>query len=111
MIEVRVIARAVARKGNEDQVKALLQTMLAPTRAESGCTLYELYESGERGRFYFYELWESQAALKQHAASPHYKHLELAVEGLLEEPFEVNILTEVLSTDESGSENSFKKTG
>ena len=111
MTEVRVIARAVARKGNEDRVKALLQSMLAPTRAESGCKLYELYESGERGRFYFYELWESQAALKEHAASPHYKHLELTVGDLLEEPFEVNILKEVLSIDESGSENSFKKTG
>ena len=97
MTEVRVIARAVARKGNEDQVKALLQSMLAPTRAESGCKSYELYESGERGRFYFYELWENQAALEQHAASPHYKHLELSVRDLLDEPFEVNILKEVLS--------------
>ena len=111
MTEVRVIARAVARKGNEDRVKALLQNMLAPTHAESGCKLYELYESGEWGRFYFYELWECQAALKQHAASPHYKHLELTVGDLLEEPFEVNILREVLSTDEGRSENSFRKTG
>ena len=99
MNEVRVIARAVARKGKEDQLKALLQGMLAPTHAESGSKLYELYESGERGRFYFYELWESQAALKQHAASPHYKRLELTVGDLLEEPFEVNILKEVLSLD------------
>ena len=44
MSEVRVIARAVARKGKEEQVKALLQGMLAPTHAESGCKLYELYE-------------------------------------------------------------------
>ena len=100
MNEVRVIARAVARKGNEDRVKALLRSMLAPTRAEPGCKLYELYESGEWGRFYFYELWESQAALNQHAASPHYKHLELTVGSLLEEPFEVNILKEVLSIDD-----------
>jgi quinol monooxygenase YgiN len=42
-------------------------------------------------------LWESQAALEQHAASPHYKHLELVVRDLLEEPFEVNILKEVQS--------------
>jgi quinol monooxygenase YgiN len=97
MTEVRVIARAVARKGKEEQVKALLQSMLAPTQAESGCKLYELYESGEWGRFYFYELWESPAALKQHAASPHYKHLERTVGELLDEPFEVNILKEVLS--------------
>jgi quinol monooxygenase YgiN len=53
MTKVRVIARAVARKGKEDQLKELLQGMLAPTRAEPGCGLYELYESGERGRFYF----------------------------------------------------------
>jgi quinol monooxygenase YgiN len=94
--EVRVIARALARKGKEEQLKELLQSMLAPTHAEPGCRLYELYESGERGRFYFYELWENQAALEQHATSPHYKRLELVVRDLLEEPFEVNILNEVL---------------
>jgi quinol monooxygenase YgiN len=99
MTKVRVIARAVARKGKEDQLKELLQDMLAPTRAEPGCRLYELYESGGRGRFYFYELWENQAALEQHAASSHYKHLELIVRDLLEEPFEVNILKEVLSLE------------
>jgi hypothetical protein len=31
MSKVRVIARAVARKGKEDQLKELLQGMLAPT--------------------------------------------------------------------------------
>ena len=65
MTKVRVIARAVARKGKEDQLKELLQGMLAPTRAEPGCRLYELYQSGEQGRFYFYERWENQAALEQ----------------------------------------------
>jgi len=33
MTEVRVIARAVARKGKQDQLRALLQGMLIPTRA------------------------------------------------------------------------------
>ena len=97
MAEVRVIARAIARKGKEDQLKALLHGMLAPTHAEPGCRLYELYESEERGRFYFYEVWDSRAALEQHVASPHYKHLEIIVMDLLEEPFEVNILKEVLN--------------
>ena len=99
MTNVHVIARAVARKGKEDQLKALLQGMLVPTHAEPGCRLYELYESDERGLFYFYELWANQAALEQHAASPHYKHLELTVRDLLEEPFEVNILKEVLNLE------------
>ena len=86
-------------KEKKDQLKSLLKGMLAPTHAESGCRLYELYESGERGRFYFYELWENRGALEQHAASPHYKHLELTVRDLLEEPFEVNILKEVLNLE------------
>lgn len=52
MAEVQVIARFVAREGKENQLRALLQSMLAPTRAESGCELYELYESDSWGRFF-----------------------------------------------------------
>ena len=97
MAEVRVIARFVARSGRENQLRALLRGMLAPTRAESGCKLYELYESDAKGRFYFYEIWESQAVLNQHAASSHFKHLEQAVGELVKEPFEVNILERILT--------------
>ncbi len=96
MAEVRVIARSVALKGKEDQLRALLQGMLIPTRAEPGCELYELYESDSRGRFYFYEEWESQAALDQHVATPHFKHLEQSVGELVTEPFEVNILKGIM---------------
>jgi quinol monooxygenase YgiN len=92
MAEVRVIARSVALKGKEDQLRALLQGMLIPTRAEPGCELYELYESDSGERFYFYEEWESQAALNQHVATPHFKHLEQSVGDLVTEPLEVNIL-------------------
>ena len=96
MSEVRVIARSVARRGRESQLRELLRGMLAPTRAELGCKLYELYESDSKGRFYFYEIWESQAALDRHAASPHFKHLEQTIGELLKEPFEVNILEGIL---------------
>jgi quinol monooxygenase YgiN len=92
MSEVRVIARSLAREGRENQLRELLRGMLAPTRAETGCRIYELYESSSGGLFYFYEIWESEAALDQHAASPHFKHLEQTVGELLREPFEVNIL-------------------
>jgi quinol monooxygenase YgiN len=97
MAEVYVIARSVARKGKENQLRELLRGMLAPTRAESGCKLYELYESDSNGRFYFYEIWESQAVLDQHAASPHFKHLEQTVGELVQESFEVNILGRILT--------------
>jgi quinol monooxygenase YgiN len=95
MAEVQVIARFEARKGTEDQLRALLQSMLAPTRAEPGCKLYELYESDSIGRFYFYETWESRAALEQHVATPHFKRLEQTVSELMTEPFEVNIVKQI----------------
>ena len=37
MAKVHVIARFVAREGRENQLRALLEGMLIPTRAESGC--------------------------------------------------------------------------
>lgn len=95
MAEVNAIARFVACEGKEDQLRALLRGMLAPTCAESGCKLYELYESNSKGRFYIYETYESQAALDRHAASPHFEHLRQTVGELLQEPFEVNILERI----------------
>jgi quinol monooxygenase YgiN len=97
MAEVHVIARSVARSGKENRLRALLRGMLTPTRAESGCKLYELYESDSKGRFYFYEIWESQTALDQHAASAHFKHLQQTVGELIQGPFEVNILERIVT--------------
>jgi quinol monooxygenase YgiN len=96
MNEVRVIARSVARKGKEDELRALLRGMLAPTRGEPGCKSYELYESDSTGRFYFDETWESRAALDKHVATPYFRRLEQTIGVLLEVPFEVNILQRIL---------------
>ena len=97
MAEVLLICRFVARTGTEDQLRVLLQGMLAPTHAEPGCKLYELYESDSRGRFFLYETWESQAALDQHMATPHFKRLEQIGRELIREPFEVNIVKRILT--------------
>jgi quinol monooxygenase YgiN len=97
MAKVHVIARFVAREGNENQLRALLQGMLTPTRAESGCELYELYESDSRGRFYLNETWESQAALDRHLETPHFERLKKTGAELAKEPFEVNIVKEILT--------------
>jgi quinol monooxygenase YgiN len=92
MDELRVIARALARAGKEEQLRNTLREMLAPTRAEKGCRLYELYESNNKGLFYFYEKWESQDALDRHTKTPHYRQLVQSVRDLLEGAFEVNVL-------------------
>jgi quinol monooxygenase YgiN len=92
MNEIRVIARALAREGKEEQLRNTLVGMLVPTRAEQGCRLYELYESNNRGLFYFYEKWESQDALDRHTETAHYKQLAQNIRDLLEGAFEVNVL-------------------
>jgi quinol monooxygenase YgiN len=97
MAKVRVIARFVAHEGRENQLRSLLQGMLIPTRAESGCELYELYESDTSGRFYLRETWASQAALDQHLATPHFKRLEQAGGELVTEPFEINFVKRILA--------------
>ena len=97
MAEVNVIARFVVRDGMESQLRALLQDMLAPTRAESGCELYELYESDSSGRFYLYEIWGSQAALDRHMATPHFQRLKQTGGEPVREPFEVNIVKRILT--------------
>jgi quinol monooxygenase YgiN len=94
--ELYVIARFVARPGKEDQLRSLLASMLAPTHAEPGRKSYELYESDAKGRFYFYESWESQTALDQHKATAHFKRLAEAGKDPVTEPFELNVLTKVL---------------
>jgi len=92
MDEIRVIARALARAGKEEQLRDTLLGMLVPTRAERGFRLYDLYESNNKGLFYFYEKWESQEALDRHTKTPHYKQLVQDIRALLEGAFEVNVL-------------------
>jgi quinol monooxygenase YgiN len=97
MTEVLLIARFVARTGTEEQLKALLQGMLAPTHAEPGCKLYDLYESDARGRFFLSERWESQAALDLHLATPHFRRLKQIGGELVSEPFEINFVKKILA--------------
>jgi quinol monooxygenase YgiN len=97
MAKLHVIARFVAHEGRENQLRTLLQGMLISTRAESGCESYELYESDSRGRFYLNETWESQAALDQHMATPHFERLKKTGAELVREPFEVNLVKGILT--------------
>lgn len=95
MSQILVIARVVAKPGREAEVADLLRGMLAPTHAEPGCLLYELYRSDDPARFYFYERWESPAALDRHVATPHFQALGARLPDLVAEPLEVNRLEAV----------------
>lgn len=72
MATLRVVARIPARPDTVDAVKAVLLTLIAPTRAESGCIRYELLQNHEDPTdFTFVEEWSGDAALQAHMGTPH----------------------------------------
>ncbi len=62
------------REGKGSQVKQELLSLTAPTRAEPGSFVYDLYQSVDRGdRFMRIEVWRDAEALELHKATPHLK--------------------------------------
>ena len=72
---LRVIAILVAKPGKEDALRSVLTGLIAPTRKEKGCIMYELLQNKENSReFTFVEEWQDDAALEAHFATDHIKN-------------------------------------
>lgn len=95
MSQIHVIARFVAKPGREAELRESLRGMVAPTHAEPGEKVYDLFQSDDPRRFYFVETWASQAAFDFHAGTPHFKALGSKIESLTEGPVELNFVTPV----------------
>jgi quinol monooxygenase YgiN len=60
------------RQGTGEAVKRELLTVTAPTQAEAGNLVYDLYQSADRpDRFMRLEVWRNDQALELHQATPH----------------------------------------
>ncbi len=67
-----VVATMRAKPGKEQEVRALLESLIAPTRAEQDNVTYALHQGAQDPAvFIFYENWTSQAALDAHLGTPH----------------------------------------
>jgi quinol monooxygenase YgiN len=67
-----VVARIVSLAESVSFVRQNLMGLLAPTRAEEGCIVYDLFQNdSDPTDFTFYEEWTSGAALDAHASSSH----------------------------------------
>jgi quinol monooxygenase YgiN len=70
-IILNVHTQAVA--GREAELGSAFRSLIAPTRQEPGCLVYELHVNAEdTGKFMFYEKFKNQAALDLHLTSPHF---------------------------------------
>jgi quinol monooxygenase YgiN len=92
---VWVIARVLARRGKEKELKSLLRRMVAPTHSERGCLIYDLYEAENPGTFFFYELWASRKDLIRHAASSHFTRLLKTLPQFAAGTIEVTLLNKI----------------
>ncbi|WP_246553009.1 putative quinol monooxygenase [Sphingopyxis soli] len=71
---VKVVAALTARPGQVDALKALLESMIAPSRAEPGNLRYDLWQDqADPGRFLFDELYIDAAANAAHRETPHFQ--------------------------------------
>ncbi len=84
--QVELMVPIEAAEGKIDQLRPVLMSMLAPSRAEAGCLFYNLFESQSPGRFFFHELWASQAALDAHNLTPHYLRFKEQTKDLFAQP-------------------------
>jgi quinol monooxygenase YgiN len=90
MPKLCVVARIVAKPESVPVVRRHLSELLAPTRAEEGCLVYDLFQSeSDPTDFTFYEEWTNGAALDVHAASPHIRAVFTALDGHLASPPDV----------------------
>jgi len=87
-----ILARFKAKEDKIEDAKAALTALLAPTRAEQGCINYDLHQDKTQPQhFFFYENWESKAALDAHMQSRHLQAFIARQEALFAEPFELSI--------------------
>ena len=81
-----VAAKFTGKPENKDDILRLATGMVGPSTAEKGCISYLFYEQQpSNNQFFFFEEWESQAALEAHFQTSHFaefmKQLPALIQG------------------------------
>ncbi|MDB4558909.1 antibiotic biosynthesis monooxygenase [Amylibacter sp.] len=90
-----ILAQITAEAGKDDLVRAELEKLLEPTRAEDGCIQYDLHVDNENpGFFVFYENWKNRELWQTHMAAPHLAAYLEATDGAVAN-FVINEMTSI----------------
>jgi quinol monooxygenase YgiN len=72
--QMKIVALFEARPGKNEQLRKLLNSMLAPSRAEPGNVRYDLWQDQEASnRFVLDELYVDADAVAAHRETPHFQ--------------------------------------
>jgi quinol monooxygenase YgiN len=86
-VSIHVVARFLAKAGQEEALKKVLNAAIPPTRRELGCYRYDLVvNSSEPRDLCFIERWDGTRAFEEHLATPHVQLMLQQIEGLVESP-------------------------
>src|SRR5271155_4091562 len=70
---VTLVVHLRPRDGQELLLEAELRALVAPTRKEEGCLVYELHRSADApGAFLFHEVWATREAHTAHTRTDHF---------------------------------------
>ena len=82
---VKIVAVLAAKPGRAGELRALLDGMVAASRAEPGNLQYDLWrDHADAGRFVLEELYADDAAVAAHRATPHFKNYLAKINDLAE---------------------------
>ena len=69
---IAAVTRIHGLAGRDAELKQHLLSLAAPTRAEPGCVVYDLYQSPDvPHEFLRFEIWTSAESLEAHKQTPH----------------------------------------
>ena len=88
---ITVIAQIKVKEGMEEKMEGELLKLIEPSRSESGCIVYDLYQSSDdKQTFMFYECWKSKRDLDEHLQKPYTKAFIEKTE-MFAEPLKVSL--------------------
>ena len=84
---LRVVARITAKPDKVSEVRSILLGLVAPTRAEEGCVVYELLQNrADPTDFTFVEEWASDATFERHHTTEHIRSAFPKLQALVAVP-------------------------
>ena len=89
-MSLTILAQITAQPDKIDLVKAELEKLVGPTRAEPGCINYDMHQDNSDSCFFvFYENWETYDLWRDHMNSQHIAAFRKATQGAIEYCFKM----------------------
>lgn len=91
---ITIIGTVFAKPETREELLAILEKQVAPTRAEPGCINYDFHvDEKDPCAFVFYENWQDEEVFQAHLQMPHLKPLFGQMERLLARPVDIRRIT------------------